>query len=114
MDQIVGHGSFASLGRGQLSTGRKRHLLERGEVVFGLGEAQPEGNICISGADHMRHAKGVTLDANIILPGLSDQRGRIRRRRLVQPVSHDQEYEGPDNEYGKCQDGDLECAHESW
>src|SRR6266849_1711700 len=47
----------------------KRHLLQRDEVVLGLGEAQPESYICVPGADHVRHAKGIALDSNVILAG---------------------------------------------
>src|SRR5947209_6353085 len=112
MDKIVCHCGLASLGRGKLSTGRKRYLLQSGEVIFGMREPQPKGNIRVSGPDHMGYAKVIALDPNIILPGFGNERGQIRRRRLVEPVSDDQEYDSPYDESGKSQVGDFEFAHE--
>src|SRR5439155_12337181 len=69
VDEVVGHRRLPAFGRGKLATGRKRHLLQRDKVVLGLGETQPASYICVPGADHMRHAKGIALDSNVILAG---------------------------------------------
>jgi hypothetical protein len=94
-----------------LSTGRKRHLLQRGEVIFGVGEPQPKSDIYVSRPNHMRYAKVIALDPDVILPGLGNQYGRIRRRRLVEAVSDDQECKGSNDESGKYQAGNLEFTH---
>ena len=82
-DQIVGDGGFGSLGRGELPADRKRHLLNGGEIVFGMREGHAECDIRVPGADDMRHAEVVALNPHPILRSLGDQAGRIGRRRLA-------------------------------
>jgi hypothetical protein len=103
MDEIIGHRRLSTLDCGKLATGGKRHLLERGEVVFGLGKAQPESYIRVPGTDHVRHTEGIALDANVILVRLANQRGRIRCRWLAPTIGHDQEYESANDKSGQCE-----------
>ena len=89
----------------------QRHLLDGGEIVFGMRKAHAESDIRVSGTDDVRHAEGIALDAHAILPRLGDQAGRIRRRGLAQPVGHDQGDDGPEQYQRQRESADLHVAH---
>ena len=81
--EVVGDGGFRSLARGELAADRQRHLLDGGEIVFGMREGHAECDIRVPGADDVRHAEVVALDPHAILRSLGDQAGRIGRRGLA-------------------------------
>src|ERR1039458_6149541 len=93
-DQVVADGCLRPLDRGELATDGERHLLDSGEIILGVGEAEAESDIDVPGANDVRHAEGVTGDSNGIPPGFCDQAGRIGRRRRGEPIGHDQECSG--------------------
>ncbi len=95
MNQIVRYRGALPVGGRKLPAHRKRHLLDGGKVILGVGKAESEGHIRVSGSNHMRHAKPVSQDVNIILPSLGNQRGPIRWVRLRHPVRHDQKRSHP-------------------
>src|ERR1022692_1818542 len=41
-DEIVRDGGLRPLGRGELAADRQRHLLDRAEIVFGMGKGHAE------------------------------------------------------------------------
>jgi hypothetical protein len=77
-----------------------------------MRKAHAERDIRVSGPDDVRYPEGIALDPSVILSSFDNQAGRIRRRRLAQPVGHYQEYGGSKQYQRKCESADLHIAHE--
>lgn len=111
-DQIVGDGVFGTLGRGQFPAYRQRHLLDSGEIVFGMSKAHPKRDIRVPRTENVGHTEVIALDSRVILPSLGDQAGRIRRCRPAHPVRHDQESRGAEQYQRQRKSADLHITHQ--
>ncbi len=97
MDEIVARRRLGALAGRELAARRERHVLDRGEIVLAVREAETEGDVGVGMAEDVRHAVIVAHDARMIGLRLGDQRRGIGGFGLRHPVGDDHRGERDDD-----------------